>query len=134
MSEIVYIPAPEAEALTAALWDLSDPNPTRGTTGLFAVVEALDKSKWLIVCKKTTLPVHDQANLNGIAKLVQPLVENKTLAANTMEVLQVRLDTVKEHRQRLNVFEAMPDEIKAMARDLPAMIEEGLLPAQEPMP
>ena len=124
-SNIVYIPSSAADKLTKALWSLTDMNPTRGTTGLFRVVEALDKSIWMMVDTEFSIPVHTQAELTAISGILQPLIDAKVLASDTLTVLQTKLDTSRG--KRIRIFEAFPPEIQAAAMTEKQLIDAGRL-------
>lgn len=103
---IFYTPSSRAAKLTAQLWKLSDPNPTRGTTALFPVVVMTDGTTWLMVDTNCNIPVDAGAELNGIADILQPWIEEGYLPADTNEVLASYVES--KRGQRLVVYEAFP--------------------------
>lgn len=131
---IAYIPSSQASALTAALWELSDPNPTRGTTGLFPVEAALDKSTWLRVPTDFSIPVRKDATIGEtIPKILQPWIDDGLLPRGTLTQLSDHI--VSRRGKRLVVYEAFPPIFKlkdesnpnGLGRTRAQMIEEGRL-------
>jgi len=133
MSEIAYIPSPVAEVLSAKLWALSDPSPTRGTTALFEVEKALDLSTWLVVPVGASIPLHEAADMDGIAEILHPLVGHG-IEQSDIELLEQMV--LSQRGQRLVVYQAFPPIFKlrdasnpnGIGRTKAQMIEEGLLP------
>lgn len=105
MSNIVYIPSSVAEALSVKLWSLSDPTPTRGTTALFEVEVELDQSTWLVVPVDLSIPLHETANMEGIAEILQPWVGHGIEQADIDRLEQM---VVANRGRRLVVYEAFP--------------------------
>lgn len=131
---IAYILSSQAAALTAALWELSDPNPTRGTTGLFPVETVLDKSTWLRVPTEFSIPVCKDATLGEtIPKILQPGIDDGSLPSDTITRLSNYI--VSMRGKRLVVYEAFPPIFKlkdesnpnGLGRTRAQMIEEGRL-------
>lgn len=106
LHNMIYIPSTAAKVLTERLWALSDPNPTRGTTALFNVIAALDDSKWLEVAKDLSILIHAEAELNGIADILQPWIDQGLLPANTNTDLAALIES--KRGQRLTVYQAFP--------------------------
>lgn len=129
---IVFIPSSPAEALTAALWELSDPTPTRGTVGLFGVEIAMDDSKWLRVPMDASIPIHENAELNGIADLLRPWVGHGILQSDIDRLEELVLEN---RGKRLVVYRAFPPIFKlrdagnpnGLGRTRAQLIEEGKL-------
>lgn len=132
MSEIAYIPSPVAEVLSAKLWALSDPSPTRGTTALFEVEKALDLSTWLVVPVGASIPLHEAADMDGIAEILQPLVGHGIEQADIDRLEQM---VVANRGRRLAVYEAFPPIFKlkdaanpnGLGRTREQLVEEGKL-------
>jgi len=131
---IAYIPSSQASALTAALWELSDPNPTRGTTVLFPVETALDKSTWLRVPTDFSIPVHKDATLGEtIPKILQPWIGDGSLPSDTITRLSGYITSMRG--KRLVVYVAFPKlfQLKSMenptglGRTRKQMIQENRL-------
>lgn len=130
---IFYTPSSRAAKLTAQLWKLSDPNPTRGTTALFPVAVMTDGTTWLMVDTNCNIPVDAGAELNGIADILQPWIEEGYLPADTNEVLASYVES--KRGQRLVVYEAFPALFKlkdennptGLGRTRAQLLEEGKL-------
>jgi hypothetical protein len=133
MNEDVYIPSAKAEELTAALWELSDPNPTRGTTGMFPGVKERDGSMCLLVRQDYGIPVHGTAVLGRIGGILQPWIDDELLPAETNQRLSDYIISMRG--QRLVVYQAFPALFKlrdagnpeGLGRTKTEMIEEGRL-------
>jgi len=130
-----YVPASRAADLSTALFALSRPVsvriPGEVTNFLCTVTKDLKGGLWVMLDDQRQVKVHEMADLAGITPLVQPLIAAGALAVNTLEILQQRLDAVRGGW--INVFDSLPDEIKAEAKELPQMIEEGKLDAPKPL-
>lgn len=126
---IKYVPASKNTELSVELFALSRPPsermPGEVTGFLCSLQKDLKGGLWVKLDDQRQVKVHALANLEGIAKLVQPLMAAGVLAPNTLVILQQKLDAGRGGW--INVFDALPDEIKAQAKELPQMIEEGLL-------
>lgn len=134
MSEDVYIHSVEAGELTAALWDLSDPQPTRGTTGLFPVETEVDGSTCLRVRRDFSIPVREDATLGDeLAGILQRWIEEELLPVGTIESLANYI--VSMRGKRMVVYQAFPKlfQLKdagnpeGLGRTQEQMIEEGRL-------
>lgn len=121
---IVYIPAPSAQPLSEALWRLTDINPTRGTTCLFSSIEDVSSNLWLEVNTETTIPVHHEAELDGIANILQPFIDAGQLPADTNAQLAAYIET--NRGGRINVYDAFPQFFKNQAKTYNEMIALGL--------
>lgn len=134
MNEDVYIPSAKAEQLTAALWELSDPQPTRGTTGLFSVEIEVDGSACLRVPPDFSIPVHKDATLGEtIPKILQPWIGDGSLPSDTITRLSGYITSMRG--KRLVVYVAFPKlfQLKSMenptglGRTRKQMIQENRL-------
>jgi hypothetical protein len=125
---IQYIPAASAEALSEALYALSRPPGVRhekDTRFLFG--RRLDKTraKLIEVDDAEVIYIHPQAELNGIADILEPFILAKVLPANTNAALA---DYVNLHRgEQVLLWDVIPDYFKGLAKDERRMISEGLL-------
>jgi len=123
------VPASKAQDLSAAFFGLSRPPavriPGEVTKSLCPVKQDLLGNWWVVLDAQRLVRVHEKADLSEITPLVQPLITMGVLAANTLVILQKRLDAGRGGW--INVFDALPDEIKAEAKELPQMIAESLL-------
>jgi len=79
----------------------------------------------VVLDDQRTARVHERADLTEITPMVQPLIAAGVLAADTLMILQGRLDAGRGGD--INVFEALPSEIRVQAKDEMQMIAEGRL-------
>ena len=125
---IRFVPSSAAEPLSQALWGLSRPPQVRGendTQYLFGWITALDGTRWLMVPTDYTINVHAEAELNGIADILQPWIDAGHLPANTNTQLAA---LITENRGgRLVVYDAVPQLFKDMSKTREEMIAAGLL-------
>jgi hypothetical protein len=131
---IRYVPSSAASELSDALWALSRPPQTRqpqDTQYLFGWVTALDGTHWLQVADDCEIPIHPQAELNGIADILQPWIDGGHLPADTNTQLAALVESLRG--QRLVVWEAFPQLFKDMSKTHQEMIAAGLL-AEPVMP
>ena len=140
---ILCIPSSAAEALSNALWSLSRPPQVRGpkdTQFLFPWITALDGSRWLMVDTEYEINVHPDAELNGIADILQPWIDGGHLPEDTNTTLAALVESKRGGRLveskrggRLVVYDAFPQLFKDMSKDHAEMIAAGLL-AEPQMP
>jgi hypothetical protein len=131
---IRFIPSSAAEPLSNALWSLSRPPAIRGeqdTQFLFGWVDALDGSRWLMVDTEYEINVHADAELNGIADILQPWIHGGHLPADTNTTLAALVES--KRGGRLVVYDAFPQLFKDMSKTREEMIAAGLL-AEPQMP
>lgn len=125
-----YIPASAASALSAALWALARPdNSGESTQFLFATASATDGSDWLVALDDYDIPIHSQADLGGIAAILQPFIDAKQLPADTNTQLAALVES--KRGQRLVVYDAFPQIFKDMSKTREEMIAAGLLPEHQ---
>ena len=121
-----YIPASAASALSAALWALARPgNSGESTQFLFATASATDGSDWLVALDDYDIPIHPQAELGGIAAILQPFIAAKQLPADTLDNLTVLIEA--NRGKRLAVWDSFPQLFKDMSKTREEMIAAGLL-------
>ena len=121
-----YIPASAASALSAALWALARPgNSGESTQFLFATASATNGSDWLVVLDDYDIPIHPQAELGGIAAILQPFIAAKQLPADTLDNLTVLIEA--NRGKRLAVWDSFPQLFKDMSKTREEMIAAGLL-------
>lgn len=123
----LYIPASDALAMSMALYELHRPAAVRdardGTTSLYGVREALDKSLWLEVDTELSIRIHPQASLATVAALLQPYVNDGRLPAGTLEVLSAYVEA--NRGLRIVVYKAFPDYFKSLALTEAQMVSQG---------
>lgn len=125
---IRYVPSSAAEALSNALWGLSRPPAARGpndTQYLFGWITALDGSRWLVVDTDYEVNVHQDAELGGIAVILQPWIDAGPLPADTNTQLAALIES--KRGQQLVVYSAFPQLFKDMSKTHEQMIAAGLL-------
>ena len=125
---IRFVPSSAAEPLSQALWGLSRPPQVRGendTLHLFGWITALDGTRWLMVPTDYAINVHAEAELNGIADILQPWIDAGHLPADTNTQLAALVES--KRGQRLVVYDAFPQLFKDMSKTREEMIAAGLL-------
>jgi len=125
---IWYIPAVSAEALSAGLYALSRPagvRDARDSVYLFGWRIDTKRNKWIEVDDAVAVRVHELAELNGIADILQPFIDAEQLPANTNEALAAYVES--KRGEQMVIYNAFPAVFKAQAKELRQMIEEGLL-------
>ena len=128
-----YIPASAASALSAALWALARPgNSGESTQFLFATASATNGSDWLVVLDDYDIPIHPQAELGGIAAILQPFIAAKQLPADTLDNLTVLIEA--NRGKRLAVWDSFPQLFKDMSKTREEMIAAGLLAEPQMQP
>ena len=126
MNRYRYIPSSAAESLSAALLRLSDPHPEgKVSQFLFGSVVDLHGEKWLMVDTTLSLPLHAEAELNGIADILQPWIDGGHLPEDTNTTLAALVES--KRGQRLVVYDAFPQLFKDMSKTREEMIAAGLL-------
>ena len=123
-----FVPSSAAEPLSQALWSLSRPPAVRGpndTQYLFGWVNALDASRWLMVDTEYEISVHAEAELGGIAVILQPWIDAGHLPADTNAQLAALIES--KRGQQLVVYDAFPQLFKDMSKTHAEMIAAGLL-------
>lgn len=128
---IRYVPSSQAAPLTEALYRLSRTQGGDVTTALFGYVDALDASRWLVVDTELEIPVHADAELDGIAGILQPWIDDGSLPANTNAQLAALIES--KRGSRLVVYAAFPQLFKDLSKSHAEMIAAGLL-ASSPCP
>lgn len=123
---IRYVPSSVAATLSAKLWGLARPPDVRaadeGTVSLFPVVVDLNGNSWLMVDTDYTITVHPEAELDGIADILQPWIDSGHLPADTNTNLAAQVLALRG--LPLVVYDAFP----ALFKSLSLPPEEMLLP------
>lgn len=137
MSEI-YIPSTKAKELSEALWALARPPQVRResdiTSSLFPSITDLDGGKWLVVPDDCGITVHPEAELNGIAGILQPWIAQGYLPSDTNTNLATLVES--KRGKPLVVYEAFPSLFKlrdasnpnGLGRTQTQLIAANLLP------
>ena len=92
---------------------------------MFPVVKALDDSLWLAVETDFSIVIHPEAELDGIADILQSYIDAGDIPNGTNEALA---QFVLNHRgQEVTAWSMFPDFFKNRSKDKAAMIAQGLL-------
>lgn len=92
---------------------------------MFGWVIAADGSKWLEVDTEFSIPIHPNAELDGIADILQPWIDSGHLPAETNAQLAAFVES--KRGQSLTVYDAFPAFFKAASRTYQQMLDAGLL-------
>jgi hypothetical protein len=125
-----YVHSSAAESLSNALWGLSRPPQVRDpkdTRFLFPWITALDGSRWLVVDTTLSLPIHPDAELKGIADILQPWIGGGHLPEDTNTTLAALVESSAASGKRLVVYDAFPQLFKDTSKSYDEMIAAGLL-------
>lgn len=124
---IRFVPASQGELLTRALWRLAVPSPLPGATDkAFDVFEdILDGTKWLAVDTEFTIRVHEDAELDGIADILQPWIDDGVLPLDTNSSLTTLIESSKG--TTLKLYDAFPAFFKASSLTQEQMISSKRL-------
>lgn len=129
---IRYVPSSAAESLSDALWALTRPPQVRqpgDTSKMFPWVDDLQtpSKRWLIVDTTFTIPVHVEAELDGIVDILQPWIHSGHLPADTNATLAAFIES--KRGQMLTVYDAFPQLFKDLSQSYEDMISAGWLAA-----
>lgn len=130
---IVYIPTSGenvARSLSNALWSLVKPVSIRGsdvTQEMFSLMEMANNSVWLQVDTDFTITVHAEAELDGIADILQPYIDAGQLPADTNTVLAAFIES--KRGDELIVYNAFPQFFKDQAKTQEQLQTLGLWPS-----
>lgn len=127
---IRYVPSSQAQPLSDALWNLTRPPQVRAsqdTTSLFPWIDDLQtpSKRWLVVDTTFTIPVHAEAELDGIADILQPWIDAGHLPADTNATLGTFIES--KRGQMLTVYDAFPQLFKDLSKTYQEMITAGWL-------
>lgn len=128
----LYIPTSgenTAAALSNALWGLARPvliRASEDTQELFGRTIMQDGSVWLAVDTLLSIPVHAEAELDGIADILQPFIDAGQLPANTNAELAALIES--KRGQSMVVYDAFPDFFKSQAKTQAELQTLGLWP------
>lgn len=125
---IRFVPASQGEPLTRALWRLAVPDQETGATDkMFEVFDDLQtpSQRWLMVDTTFAIRVHEQAVFDGITDILQPLIDDGYLPADTNTNLAAFVES--KRGEMLTVYDAFPQLFKDMSKTTQEMIEAGWL-------
>ena len=132
-----YVPAStetNALLLSEALFALAVPRhlqPSDGKQDAFEVIEALNGSPWLVVPDEFTIVMHPQAEINGLADVLQPYESQGYIPAGTLAELDAWIEatrvlpTVAE--RTFCPWDKFPAFFKGLSKSWQQMIDAGLL-------
>ena len=139
-----YVPAStetNALLLSDALFALAVPShlqPSDGLQDAFEVLTALNGSPWLVVPDEFTLVMHPQAEINGLADVLQPYVSQGHIPAGTIAGLKAWIEatrvlpTVAE--RTFCPWDKFPAFFKGLSKSWQGMVDAGLLAFPAGMP
>lgn len=128
---IRYVPTsglPTALTLSDSLWSLTRPPHVRDegdTSRMFATQTMTDGSVWLVADTDFVIPVHADAELDGIAGILQPLIDEGALPPSTNTDLAALVESLRG--QSLTPWEAFPQLFKDQSRTAAQLQADGLL-------
>lgn len=128
---IWYVPSSAAEALSHALWALTRPPQVRtpkDTTCMFGWVDDVNGDRWLEVDSEYETSVHPEAELGGIADILQPWIDAGYLPSGVNADLTAYVES--KRGGRMTPWEAFPQLFKERSKSHQDMIDAGLLAGQ----
>jgi len=123
-----FIPSSVANVLSAKLWALSLPPGTENgevSDMLFEPFTDTSGGRWLIVDTEFSITVHEEAELDGIADILQPWIEAGNLPSDTNTILEAFIESNKGGV--MVPYEAFPQLFKDLSKTWDEMIELGLI-------
>lgn len=139
-----YVPAStetNARLLSDALFALAVPRdlqPSDGLQDAFEVLTALNGSPWLVVPDEFTLVMHPEAEINGMADVLQPYEAQGYIPAGTIAGFETWINatrvlpTVAE--RTFCPWDKFPVFFKGLAKSWQGMVDAGLLALPAGMP
>lgn len=127
----VFVPTSGATvcaSLSDALWSLTQPKairPPLDTQRMFDSITCTDGSVWLEVDTTFDILVHAEAELDGIADVLQPWVDEGALPADTIPNLAAFVES--KRGQNLVVWDAFPQFFKDQSKTREELVTIGLL-------
>lgn len=125
---IRYIPSSQAEVLTQHLYGLHRPPAVRDagetTTAMFPWCQDLTGKRWLVVDTDYTIQVHAEAELDGIADILQPWVGHGLVQAD-IDALETLV--LASRGGSLVVYDAFPQLFRDASKRHDEMITAGWL-------
>ena len=119
MSEIL-IPSTMAEELSSALWALARPPQMSDghevTRRMFGQIKDLQGADWLVVETDFGIHVHPDAELNGIADILEPWVGQ---GIEQVDIDRLRQTVVAHRGRRMVVYGAFPPIFKLQEAENP---------------
>lgn len=128
---IIYVPSSAAEELSRELWALSRPSTISqpgDTEFMFGWIDDVVGQRWIEVHDDFSIIIHPDAELGGIAQILQPWIDAGDLPSDTNAQLAAFIES--KRGQRLVVYDAFPQFFKDMGKTYEQMIAAGLLAEQ----
>jgi hypothetical protein len=128
---IIYVPSSAAEALSRELWALSRPSTISqpgDTEFMFGWIDDVVGQRWIEVHDDFSIVIHPDAELGGIADILQPWIDAGDLPIDTNTQLAAFIES--KRGQRLVVYDAFPQFFKNMGKTYEQMVAAGLLEEQ----
>lgn len=116
------------ERLSSALWGLALPaslRPSGATDSMFGHVTCADGSVWIECDPAFSILVHQEAELDGIADILQPWINEGALPTDTNTVLTAFIES--KRGQSLTVWDAFPQFFKDQSKTHQELVNLGLL-------
>jgi hypothetical protein len=113
-----------AETLSVALWALHrtpEQLATEATARCFDIVTALDASVWLCCDTELTVPVHESAEIDGIA----PILLGAGLPQSEVDVVEAAI--IAARGGEMNLWQHFPEIFKNASKSREDMENENLL-------
>jgi hypothetical protein len=128
---IIYVPSSAAEELSRELWALSRPatvSQPGDTEFMFGWTDDIVGQRWIEVHDDFSIIIHPDAELGGIAQVLQPWIDAGRLPADTGTQLATLLDS--KRGQRVVIYDVFPQLFKDMGKTYEQMVAAGLLEEQ----
>jgi len=128
---IIYVPSTAAEELSRALYALARPltiHQLGDTEFMFGWFDDINGQRWIEAHDDFSIVIHPDAELGGIAQILQPWIDAGDLPSDTNTQLAAFLDS--KRGQRLVVYDAFPQFFKNMGKTYEQMVAAGLLAEQ----
>lgn len=130
-----YLPCPYCtpEELSQALWLLSRPEGVQlagDTDALFPTVDTLDRSGWLLVDGEEMINIHEGALPGGrLPQRLREILAKYVIAGALPESAEddLRAKVAAQIGTRVPAAFLLPEELLPALRDLPQMVEAGVL-------
>jgi len=123
-----YVTSSQAAVLTEHLYGLQRPPAVRDageiTTAMFPWCQALNGTRWLVVDTSYAIHVHAEAELDGIADILQPWVGHG-LVQGDIDALETLV--LASRGGTLVVYDAFPQLFRDASKTHAEMIAAGLL-------
>jgi hypothetical protein len=128
---IIYIPSSAAKELSRELYALARPSSIHNegdTEFMFGWIDDVVGQRWIEVHDDFSIIIHPDAELGGIADILQPWIDAGDLPSDTNAQLATLLDS--NRGQRLVVYDVFPQLFKDMAKTHEQMVAAGLIAEQ----